>query len=128
MYRVYDTVDKKWIENGIYMSPDGDLYLLSNENKFIFNSTKLTPLINDGRYVCQKYIELTDNTNGLIYEGDYLEAQISEDKTVKGVVAYAHELSSYIILCIDYDEFYTLGSEVCKYIEIIGNVFDGYLE
>lgn len=40
-------------------------------------------------------------------------------------MAYAHEISAYVILCDD-DMFYTLGSNVCDHIEIIGNVFDGY--
>ena len=80
----------------------------------------------DDRYICHKDIELYDKENVLVYEGDYLEAKVSEDKTVVGLVAYAHELSSYVILCVDSDEFYTLGSEVTEYIKKVGNVFDGY--
>ncbi len=120
MFRVYDTEKSKWIEN-VYMSMNGDLYLLNNK---IFSKLKL--LLDDERYICHKDIELYDKDNVLIYEGDYLEAKISEYKTVVGLVAYAHEMSSYIILCKDSDEFYTLGSEVTEFISVIGNVFDGY--
>ena len=121
MFRVYDTEKSKWMKN-VYMSTNGDLYLLKN-NKF-FNNLKFLP--DDDRYICHKDIALYDKDNVLVYEGDYLEAKISERKTVIGLVAYAHEMSSYVILCVDSDEFYTLGSEVTEFISVIGNVFDGY--
>ena len=123
MFRVYDTHKKEWVKDKIYMSPDGDLYILKTS---IFSGAKLELLPDDDRYICHKDIELYDKENVLVYEGDYLEAKVSEDKTVVGLVAYAHELSSYVILCVDSDEFYTLGSEVTEYIKKVGNVFDGY--
>ena len=61
-----------------------------------------------------------------VYEGDYIQARVAEDESVIGLATFAHELSAYIILCVDSDTFYTLGSSVSKEIEIIGNVFDGY--
>ena len=56
--------------------------------------------------------------------GDYLEAKVADDKVVKGIVTFAEELSSFIILCFDTEEFFTLGTEVCQFIEVVGNVFD----
>ena len=41
-----------------------------------------------------------------------------------GLVCFAQELSAYIILCFDPDEYFTLGTEVVQYIEVVGNVFD----
>ena len=129
MYRVYDNLRKKWVKENIFMSPDGNLYILKENNKFIFNNVRPTLLSDDDRYICHKSIELYDKEDTLVYEGDYIKAKVSEDKedkTVIGIVAYAHELSSYVILCVNSDEFYTLGSEVTEYIKVIGNVFDGY--
>ena len=120
MFRVYDTEQLKWVDN-VYMSTNGDLYLLNNS--FL---NKLKQLPDDGRYVCHRDVLLYDKNDVLVYEGDYLEAKISEDKIVIGLVAYAHEMSAYIILCEETNEFYTLGSEVTEFISVIGNVFDGY--
>lgn len=128
MFRIYDTEQKKWINENIYMSTNGDLYTLVNNNRIIFNADRLSLLENDGRYVYHRAINLCDKDELMVYEGDYLKASVSEDKTVIGMVAYAHELSAYVILCVDSDEFYTLGSEIMEYIQIIGNVFDGYSE
>ncbi len=128
MFRVYDNEKKCWVNENIYMSTNGDLFILKNNNKIIFNADKLTLLQDNGRYICHKDINLYDKDSLLVYEGDYLRAKVSEDRTVIGLVVYAHELSAYVILCVDSDEFYTLGSEVCDLIEVIGNVFDGYEE
>lgn len=124
MFRVYDKQNKKWIKNNVYISTDGDLYILKNS---IFSGTKLE-LLSEGMYVYHESINLYDKEDVLVYEGDYIKAKVSKDKTVIGLVAYAHELSAYVILCINSDEFYTLGSEVCEFIKVVGNVFDGLNE
>ena len=123
-YRVYDTEEKRWIDNKTYLAPNGELYIL---NQSVLGWTKLIELSQD-RYVYHKAIDLWDKYQNQVFEGDYILARVSEDKEVVGLVVYAHELSAYVILCIDSDEFYTLGSEVCEYIKKIGNVFDGYEE
>jgi hypothetical protein len=56
--------------------------------------------------------------------GDYVKAQVAEDREATGLVTYAQELSSYVILCFDTEEYFTLGTEVCEFIEVVGNVFD----
>ena len=127
LFRVYDKKNKKWIKDNIYLTPspnclECDLYVLK---KNIFGVEKLK-LIPYDRYVIHRDIELYDKEDELVFEGDYIKAKVSENKTVIGLVVYAQELSSYVILCIDSDEFYTLGSEVTEFIEVIGNVFDGY--
>lgn len=122
MFRVYDNKLKKWVKNDICLRPDGELMLIKRS---MFGSVKLT-LLSSSRYVYHRDIDLYDKAEVLVYEGDYIKAHVDENKDVIGVVAYAAELSSYVILCVDSDEFYTLGSEVCEYIEVVGNVFDGY--
>lgn len=123
MFRVYDTVACEWIKEGIYLNPDGDLFLIK---KSIFGRTKKPVLLESDRYVYHNDIELYDMNGNLVYIGDYIKAKVSEDKSVIGLVAYAQEMSSYIILCDETNEFFTLGSEVAEFIEIIGNVFNGY--
>lgn len=122
LYRIYDDVDKKWIEDGFYLAPNGDLY---KEKKSLFGKVKLIPDYED-RYICQNYINLHDKNNTPIYEGDFLECQVEEDKKVSGVVVYSTVLSSYVVLCHSIDVYYNLGSEISEFIELIGNVFDGY--
>ena len=123
VYRVYDNEKKKWLKNNIYLTPDGKLYKIKQG---ILGLTKV-PLTLDGeRYVYHWAIDLYDRNKKQVYEGDYILAQVSEEKNVVGLVAFAHELSSYVILCVDSDDFYTLGSEVSSEIQVIGNVFDGY--
>lgn len=118
-YRVYDKKKKKFVEDNIFLTPDGELV---ESKKSIFGE-KIT-FVSQNRYVYQKYIELNDIDDKQIYVGDYLEAKISEDKTIVGMVTFAPELSAYIILCFETEEYFTLGTEVCQYIKVVGNVFD----
>lgn len=118
-YRVYDKKKKKFIQDNIFLTPDGELV---EAKKSLFGN-KLT-FVDQNRFVYQKYIELNDKNNNPIYIGDYLEAKVADDEVVQGIVTYAEELSAYIILCFDIDKYYTLGTEICEFIEIIGNVFD----
>ena len=122
-YRVYDIERNQWIKDNVYLNPDGDLFLIK---KSIFGRTKKPILLESDRYVWHQDIELYDKDNNLVYIGDYIKAQVAEDRSVIGLVAYAHEMSAYIILCDETNEFFTLGSQVCDRIEVIGNVFDGY--
>ena len=122
-YRIYDSMEKTWVKDNIYLAPDGNLY---EKRKSFFGITKLNIIGNIHRYIIHKAIKLYDKNYDYIYEGDLLEAQVEEDKKIRGVVIYSEELSSYIILCNDTDEYYTLGQHVEELIEIVGNVFDGY--
>lgn len=120
-YRVYDKKKKRWVKDDIYLTPDGEL-LQSTKSLF---GNKLT-FVSQDRFVYQKAIELNDKNDVPIYIGDYLEAKVAEDKTICGMVTFANELSAYIILSFDTDEYFTLGTEVCEFIEVIGNVFDDF--
>lgn len=124
MYRVYNIEKKKWVNDDIFIAPNDDLYIFE---KKLFGKKKLIP-ISDEDCVIHRDIELYDKNSNVVYEGDYVKAKVAEDRTVIGLVTYAAELSSYIILCMKTEEFFTLGQEVCEYIEVIGNVFDGYDE
>ena len=119
MYRVYDTKKECWVNKGIYLSPNDELYLIKRTffgNKLIF--------LDNNRYVLQQAIELQDKYGIEIYIGDYLEAQVGNNKIVRGMVTFAPELSSYIILCFDTNEYFVLGQSIMTYIKVIGNVFD----
>ena len=125
LYRVRDTKKDCWITDKVCLTPEGELYIIKRS---IFGWTKIPLELSNDRYVYHQSIDLYDKDNVLVYEGDYIEAQVAEDKPITGIVAYARELSAYIILCFDTDEFYTLGSNICEYIKVVGNVFDGLNE
>ena len=118
-FRVYDKKKKKFVTDNIFLTPDGELV----ESKKSLWGKKMT-FVDGNRFVFQKYIELNDKNNTPIYMGDYVEAQVSEDKTITGLVTFSTELSSYVILCFDTGEYFTLGESVREYIQVIGNVFD----
>lgn len=118
-YRVYDKKKKKFVSDNIFLTPDGELV----ESKRALFGNKLT-FIDQNRFVYQRYIELHDKNGTPIYMGDYVKAQVTDDKEIIGMVTFATELSAYIILCFDTDEYFTLGTEVCDLIEVVGNVFD----
>lgn len=122
MYRVYSLEEKKWLVEGVYMSPfpHTDLYRVE---KNIFGKEKLH-IIDEADYVCHRFIDLYDKNSEMVFEGDIIEAQVANDITVTGIVTYAKEYSSYVILCFNPDEFYVLGDSICQQIEVVGNVFD----
>ena len=122
-FRVYDNEQKKWIKDNIYLSPDDGLFLIKQS---LFGMVKVPLALDSDRYIYHRDIGLYDKDGITVYEGDYIYARVAEDKEEIGLVAYAAELSAYIILCVDSDTFYTLGSNVSEEISVIGNVFDGY--
>lgn len=124
-YRVYDSEKKCWIKENIYLNPDGELFLIKQS---LFGMVKVPLALDPERYVYHRAIDLWDKDENLVYEGDYILAKIDENKSVIGMVAYAQDLSAYVILVESTQEFYTLGSEVTEFIQVIGNVFDGYEE
>lgn len=126
MYRVYSIDEKKWIRENICLSPypHSDLYLLK---KGIFGRYKLK-LVSNEKYTIHKDIGLYDKNDVLIFEGDYCKLCADGDREIIGMVVYAHQLCSYIVLCNDTNEYFNLGSEFSGYIEVVGNVFDGVKE
>ena len=118
-YRVYDKKKKKFVTENVYLTPDGELV----ESKKSLFGNKLT-FVDQNRYVYQKYIELNDKNGAMIYMGDYVEANVAEGRTITGLVTFSTELSSYVILCFETDEYFTMGESVREYIQIVGNVFD----
>lgn len=122
-YRVYDKRKKKFVQDNIFLTPDGELI----ESKKSLFGNKLT-FVDQNRFVYQRYIGLEDKNGTSIYIGDCLEAQVADDRKVRGVVTFAEELSAYIILCFEADEYFTLGTEICQYIQVVGNVFNNAKE
>lgn len=132
MFRVYDTEKKEWIKDNIYLNQNDELFLIKQS---LFGMIRVPLALSQDKYIYHKDIGLADRTGREVFEGDYIRAIVgkvdesdenSEDKIEIGLVTYAYELSAYIILCVDSDTWYTLGNSVCEYIEVIGNVFDGY--
>lgn len=119
MFRVYDKYEKCWVKDNIFITPNNEIYVLK---KNLFGE-KLK-MASTERYVYHKDVGLLDTDDVLIFEGDMVEAKVSEDKTVTGMVAYAHELAAYVILCSGCDEYYVLGESVCEFVKVVGNVFD----
>lgn len=118
-FRVYDKKKKRFTTDNVYLTPDGELV----ESKKSLFGNKMT-FVDGNRFVFQKYIELDDKNNTSIYMGDYVEAQVAEDRTITGLVTFSTELSSYVILCFDTGEYFTLGDSVKEFIQVVGNVFD----
>ena len=123
MFRVFDTEKREWVRHNVYLNPNGDLFLIKQS---LFGMVKVPLALSPDRYIYHRDIGLTDKNQKEVFEGDYIRAQVTEDRSVVGLVAFAVELSAWVILCVDSDEFYTLGSETCEFIEVIGNVFDDY--
>lgn len=131
-FRVYDTKEHTWLKDNIYMSTDGKLYKIKQS---LFGMVKIPMKMTDDRYVYHDNINIFDKNNKEIFEGDYVRACVgkvdeedenSEDKIEIGLVTYAHELAMYVMLCVNSDVWYSLGSEYSDKLEVIGNVFDGY--
>jgi hypothetical protein len=118
-FRVYDKKKKRFTTDNILLTQDGELV----ESKKSLFGNKLT-FVDQNRYVYQKYIELNDKNDTPIYMGDYVKAQVAEDKEIVGLATFSTELSSYVILCFETDEYFTLGESVRHLIEVVGNVFD----
>lgn len=118
-YRVFDKKRKKWVNDDVYLNPEGELF---KSGKLFLGMNKPT-FLDQNRYVYQRYIELSDKNGTPVFVWDVLEAHV-EDGIVKGVVIFAKELSSYVILCDEINKYYVLGEYVVKEIEVIGNVFD----
>lgn len=118
-YRVFDKKKKRFVTDNIFLTPDGELV----ESKKSLFGNKLS-FISQDRYVYQRSIGLYDKDNMLIHVGDYLSAEVADDKVVTGLVTYAEELASYVILCFESEEYFVLSNQVCDRIKIVGNVFD----
>jgi hypothetical protein len=117
MYRVFDNVEKRWVREGIYLSPNNDL---STSKKVLFGSEKLS-LVSSQRYIFHRDIGLCDKNEVLIFEGD-----IGKIKSLDsiGLITYVPEHASYYLLDYKNSKYYTLGEANCKEIEIIGNVLE----
>ena len=120
MYRVFDRKEKHWVKEGIYLSPNNDL---STSKNAVFGNVKLS-LSSDERYTWHRDIGLYDKDNVLIYEGDIVEANLDEEKKIIALVSYSLEFASYVLLDFKEHKYYTLGMNKCKFIKVIGNVFD----
>lgn len=120
-FRVYDKKKRRFITDNVFLTPDGELV----ESKRSLFGNKMT-FVDQNRFVYQKSIELADKNGVEIFVGDYLKAIVGDGKEIRGLVTYAEQLSSYIILNFENDEYFTLGESIREFIEVDGNVFDNF--
>lgn len=119
MYRVYDTKKNRWVKEGIYLSPNSDL---STSQRALFGAEKLS-LVSTQRYILHRDIGLYDINKRLIFEGDIGKVE-NENISVTGLIAYHADHASFYLFDYINSKYYILTSEVCKNMEIIGNIFD----
>lgn len=115
MYRVYDKQNKKWVKEDVYLSPNESLFM---STRVSFGRYKM--FMESGLYTYQYDIGAYDKESRLIFEGDILQSASGKI----GLVCYVPEKSAYVLM--DYIEYkyYPLGTQVCRNLKIIGNVFD----
>ena len=118
-YRVYDKKKKNFVTDNIFLTPDGELI----ESKKSLFGNKLS-FVDQNRFVYQKYIDLDDKDGTPIYIGDYVEAEINEGEIVLCMVTFSSQVSAFIIIRLDKDEWFPLGESLCSRVKVVGNVFD----
>lgn len=121
MFRVYDDKEGCWIADNVYLTQNNELVMI----KQVLGMAKMPITLDKDRYIYHRAINLRDVNGVEVFEGDYVLAKVSEDKSIIGLVTFAEELSAYIVLSVNDTEYYTLGSDVSEFIEVVGNVFDG---
>ena len=115
-FRVYDYFERKWLNEGIYLSP----FDIVTEAKGLFGYVKLG-LGLDSRYIVHRNIEMVDKNERQIFEGDVCKA---DDGKFTGVVAYVPEECAYVLLDTIHNRWYPLGAMYQDRLEIVGNVID----
>lgn len=118
LYKVYDYRNKLWVNN-IMLSDRGDLY---EERKRFFGLCKYK-LVSSSRYKLFRCTELSDKNHRLIYEGDILRIT-TDNGDVTGVISYAREVSSFILLDIATKQYHYLSEERCHTAVILGNMVE----
>ena len=121
MYRVYDRKKGRWIQSNIYLAPNGNVFQM---DKTMFKNKEKLVQVSNERYIYHRDLGLTDKNYEMIYEGDIAEFQVAEDKFVIVEIAYVNERASYMAFDFKEDLVYELNEERCKFLEVIGNVFD----
>lgn len=117
MFRVFDKVKNCWVRDGVYLSPNNDLFI---SKKTLFGTEKLS-LVSDYRYTYHKDIGLYDKNDKLVFEGDICKCK---DGAFTGVVAYVREHAAYYLLDDEHMTYYPLDVEHMDMVEVIGNVFE----
>lgn len=119
--RVYDKKEKQWIKEGIYLDPNNDDLYIIEKGKFGKGKLKL---VSSEKYIYHNDIRLNDKNGVLIHEGDIVEAEINPNEFIMTMVAWCPNIAAYALLDFETDTGYPLGKEQCKYIRIMGNIFD----
>lgn len=121
MLRIFDKLKGRWIKNDIYISTNENMFKI---DRTLFKNKEKLVQVSSERYVIHKDIGLVDKNYQLIYEGDIVNAQISEDEFIIVEIAYVNQTASYMAFDFKTDTAYSITEEGCKFMEVVGNVFD----
>lgn len=75
MFRVFDTETNEWVNDNVYLNPNGELFLIKQS---VFGWVKVPLELSQDRYVYHVDIGLYDKNDSLVYEGDYILAELAE--------------------------------------------------
>lgn len=120
MYRLYDNIKKKWVDN-VYITPTGNIFI---EKKTWYGLNKLVIVDEKDRYTIHRETGMYDKFDDMIYEGDICKLEF-EDKTITGLVVYYDQHASFYLINYDNDTFYPMRDEYYKdHIEVIGAIME----
>lgn len=86
-FRVYDTEKERWVKDKVYLSPEGEMFIIKHS---IFGWNRIPLALSEDRYILHKAINLHDKNNNMVFEGDYIRAEVDSNKFVTGIVTYAY--------------------------------------
>lgn len=124
MFRVRDTQNDKWVTTeDVFVNPIGDVFSVKRKGFF----KKREELVFESHYIPHKDTSIRDKNDIMIYEGDFVRAVSESDDNedvMIGLVAYAPEKASYLLLVWSESQAYHIGDGISESLEVVGNIFD----
>lgn len=116
-FRVYDCKNHAWVNDKVFLSSDGELYIAK---KICKNTIKVCKL-NSEDYVCHHNTQAIDANGNEIFEGDI--CRLSGVDSIYIILYYGRNASFYA-MNLDNDGYREIDFETSMNMHIIGNVFD----